>query len=88
MNLIIILFLTSLIINGIIAYILHNSHYDKRYGNDPFKLPLIIWIFIGILTIIPVINTISSVFFIYLTIRAYSNMDIVTNDDFWLTKEY
>ena len=88
MNLVIILFLISLVINGIIAYILRNSHYDKKYGGDPFKLPLIIWIFVGIVTIIPIINTVSSVFFIYLTIRAYSNMDIVTNDDFWLTKEY
>ena len=88
MNWMIILFLISLIINGIIAYILHNSHYDKRYGGDPFKLPLIMWILAGIVTIIPVLNIIATIFFISLIIRAYSSMDIVTNDDFWLTKEY
>lgn len=80
----VILFLISLIINGIIAYILHNSH----FGDEPFKLPLIIWIVAGIVTIIPVLNIIATVFFIFLTIQAYSNADIITNDDFWLTKEY
>ena len=49
---------------------------------------LIMWILIGIVTIIPVINILASISFIYLTILAYSSMDIVTNDDFWLTKEY
>jgi hypothetical protein len=67
---------------------LHNSHYNKHCGDEPFKLPLIIWILVGIVTIIPVLNIIATVFFIYLIIQAYSNMDIVTNDDFWLTKEY
>lgn len=84
----VILFLISLIINGIIAYILHNSHFNKHYGDEPFKLPLIIWIIVGIVTIIPVLNVTATVFFIFLTIRAYSNADIITNDDFWLTKEY
>ena len=84
----VILFLISLIINEIIAYIFHNSHYDKRYGDEPFKLPLIIWILVGIVTIIPVLNITATVFFIFLTIQAYSNADIITNDDFWLTKEY
>ena len=84
----VILFLISLIINGIIAYILHNSHYDKRHGGDPFKLPLIIWIVVGIVTIIPVLNIIATIFFIFLTIQVYSNMDVITNDDFWFTKEY
>ena len=88
MHWIVILFLISLIINGIIAYILHNSHYDKKYGGDPFKLPLIIWIVAGIVTIIPVLNILVTIFFIFLTIQAYSNMDVVTNDGFWLTKEY
>ena len=60
----VILFLISLIINGIISYILRNSH----YGDEP-----IIWILAGIVTIIPVLNIIATVFFIFLTIQAYSN---------------
>ena len=83
----VILFLISLIINGFIAYILHNSHFNNC-ENEPFKLPLIIWILAGIVTIIPILNIIATVFFIFLTIQAYSNADIITNDDFWLTKEY
>ena len=52
----VIIFLISLCINGILAYILRNSHYgfgDKK----PFKMPLIAWIVLGIFTIIPVVNS-------------------------------
>lgn len=83
----VILFLISLIINGIIAYLLHNSH--NGYGKGgPFKMPLIFWILIGISTIIPVLNTIASIFYIVFTIRAYADGDVEVNDNFWLTKEY
>ena len=83
----VILFLISLIINGIIAYLLHNSHNGYEEG-DFFKMPLILWILIGISTIIPVLNTIASIFYIVFTIRAYADGDVELNDNFWLTKEY
>ena len=82
----IILFLISLIINGIIVYLLRNSH--DYHGDEPIKFPLIIWIFIGISTCIPIINSIGSIILIVFAITNYSEEDIVFNDDFWLTKEY
>ena len=83
----VILFLISLIINGILAYILRNSHYgfgDKK----PFKMPLIVWIVLGILTIIPVINSLVSLVVIGFVFNLYCGGELETNDDFWLTKEY
>lgn len=83
----IILFLISLCINGILAYILRNSHYgfgDKK----PFKMPLIVWIAVGILTTIPVVNSIVSLISIAFIFNLYFNGELETNDDFWLTKEY
>lgn len=82
----IILFLISLIINGIIVYLLRNSH--DYYSNKPIKFPLIIWILIGIATCIPVLNSIGSIILIVFAIVNYSEGDIEFNDDFWLTKEY
>lgn len=83
----VIIFLISLCINGILAYILRNSHYgfgDKK----PFKMPLIAWIVLGIFTIIPVINSVASLISIVFIINVYSSGELETNDDFWLTKEY
>ena len=82
----IVLFLISLIINGIIVYLLRNSH--DYYNNKPIKFPLIIWILIGIATCIPVLNSIGSIILIVLAIVNYSEGDIEFNDDFWLTQEY
>lgn len=82
----IILFLISLIINGIIIYLLRNSH--DYYDNEPIKLPLIIWILIGISTLIPIVNSIGSIILIVFTIGSYCEGDIEFNDDFWLTQEY
>lgn len=82
----VILFLISLVINGILAYILHNSH--SGYGDEPVTLPLILWILFGILTFIPVVNTITSLVCSIITGIAYGGGDIETNDDFWLTKRY
>lgn len=82
----IVLFLISLIINGIIVYLLRNSH--DYYDDEPIKFPLIIWILIGILTCIPVINSIGSIIFIVFTITNYGEGDIELNDDFWLTQKY
>lgn len=81
-----ILFLISLIINGIIVYLLRNSH--EYYDNKPIKFPLIIWILIGIATCIPVLNSIGSIILIVFAIVNYSEGDIEFNDDFWLTQEY
>ena len=81
----IILFLISLIINGIIIYLLRNSH---DYRDKPIKFPLIIWLLIGISTFIPVVNSIGSIILIIFAIVAYSEGDIEFNDDFWLTQEY
>lgn len=80
-----ILFLISLIINGIIVYLIRNSH---DYRDRPFKFPLIIWILIGISTCIPVINSIGSLILIVFAITNYSEGNIEFNDDFWLTQEY
>lgn len=81
-----VLIIISLIINGIIVYLLRNSH--SYYDNEPIKFPLIIWIFIGISIFIPIINSIGSVILIVFAIANYSEGDIEFNDDFWLTKEY
>lgn len=81
-----VLIIISLIINGIIIYLLRNSH--SYYDNEPIKFPLIVWICIGITTIIPIINSIGSVILIVFAITNYSEGDIEFNDDFWLTKEY
>lgn len=80
----VILFLISLCINGIVAYILRNSH----CGKSPFKMPLIIWIVFGILTIIPVINSLVSLIVVVFVFNLYCSGELETNDDFWLTKEY
>lgn len=82
----IILFLISLVINGIIVYLLRNSR--DYYSNESVKFPLIIWILIGISIFIPVVNSIGSIIFIIITVVGYSEGDIEFNDDFWLTKEY
>ena len=80
-----ILFLISLIINGIIVYLIRNSH---DYRDRPFKFPLIIWMLIGISTCIPIVNSIGSIILIVFAIANYSEGDIEFNDDFWLTQEY
>ena len=80
-----ILFLISLIINGIIVYLIRNSH---DYRDKPFKFPLIIWILVGISTCVPIINSIGSIILIIITVLGYSEGDIEFNDDFWLTQEY
>ena len=82
----IILFLISLIINGIIVYLFRNSH--DYYDNKPLKLPLIIWILIGISTFVPIVNSIGSLILIIIAITGYCEGDIEFNDDFWLTQEY
>jgi len=81
-----ILIIISLIINGIIIYLLRNSH--SYYDNEQIKFPLIIWILIGISTFIPIINSLGSIILIVFAICNYSEGDIELNDDFWLTKEY
>ena len=83
----VILFLISLCINGIVAYILRNSHHGGR-NKEPFKMPLIVWIAFGILTIIPVINSLISLIVIVFVFNLYCGRELETNDDFWLTKEY
>lgn len=83
----VILFLISLCINGILAYILRNSHYGFR-DKRPFKMPLIVWIVLGILTTIPVVNSTVSLISIVFIFNLYCNGELETNDDFWLTKEY
>lgn len=83
----VILFLISLCINGIVAYILRNSHFGN-ISKDPFKMPLIVWIAFGILTIIPVINNLVSLIIVVFVFNLYCGGELETNDDFWLTKEY
>ena len=84
----IVLFLITLIIEGIVVYLLRNSHFSSYYGGESFKLPLIIWIALGIIALIPVLNIVGVIFILSLTIIAYCEEDVIFNDDFWLTKEY
>lgn len=51
-------------------------------------MPLIVWIAVGILTTIPVVNSIVSLVSIVFIFNLYFNGELETNDDFWLTKEY
>lgn len=83
----VILFLISLCINSIVAYILRNSHFGT-IGKEPFKMPLIVWIVFGILTTIPVINSLISLIIVVFVFNLYYGRELETNDDFWLTKEY
>lgn len=82
----IILFLISVIISGIIAYFLHNSHSYR--SEDPIKLPLILWIIFAAITLIPVVNCIACFFYIIILGMAYGYNNIKLNDDFWLAKKY
>lgn len=51
-------------------------------------MPLIVWIAVGILTTIPVVNSTVSLISIVFIFNLYCNGELETNDDFWLTKEY
>lgn len=51
-------------------------------------MPLIMWIALGILTTIPVVNNILSLISIVFVCNLYCDGELETNDDFWLTKEY
>lgn len=82
----IILFLFSVIINGIITHLLHNSHY---YSNeDPVKFPLILWIIFAAITLIPIANCIACIIYIVILSCAYGDNYIKFNNDFWLAKMY
>jgi uncharacterized membrane protein len=81
-----ILFLISAIISGIIAHILHNSHFYRN--EEPIKFPLIMWLIFAVITLIPVINCIACIIYIIMLGMAYSDDDIELNDDFWLAKRY
>ena len=86
MCIVIILFLISLVVNGLLAYTLHNSHWD--YGDEPFTLPLILWILIGISTVIPVVNTITTIIYVVIAAIKFDDGDLEINTDFWLAKRY
>jgi hypothetical protein len=81
-----ILFLISAIISGIIAHILHNSHFCRN--EEPIKFPLIMWLIFAVITLIPVINCIACIIYIIMLGMPYSDDDIELNDDFWLAKRY
>ena len=51
-------------------------------------MSLIVWIVFGILTIIPVVNSLVSLIVIVFVFNLYCGGELETNDDFWLTKEY
>ena len=82
----IILFLISVIISGIIAHLLHNSHFYR--SGDPVKLPLILWIIFAAITLIPVVNCIACLINIVMICVAYCDDEIEFNDNFWLAKMY
>lgn len=82
----VILFLISVIISGIIAHLLHNSHYYR--DEDPVKFPLIVWIVYVAITLIPVVNCIACLIYIIGICGAYCDKDIEFNEDFWLAKMY
>lgn len=82
----IILFLISVIISGIIAHLLHNSHFYRN--EDPVKLPLIVWIIFVVITLIPIVNCIACLMYIIVITCAYCDNEIEFNDNFWLAKMY
>ena len=82
-----VLILISLIINCILAYVLHNSH--LCYGRtEPFKMALVWWVLVGVSTLIPVVNIIATILYVILTCMTYANEEIELNEDFWLAKKY
>lgn len=85
MHWILITILISLCVNIILALLLHNSN---TYEGDPFKLPLIIWLLVIIITFIPIINVIVSGVSTVITIMVYASGDIQLNETCWLMKRY
>ena len=83
----IILFLISLVVNGLLAYTLHNSHWDHG-AHKPFTLPLILWILIGISTLIPIVNVIATIIYVVLACIEFDDGNLKINADFWLAKRY
>ena len=82
-----VLILISLVINCILAYVLHNSHLCYR-STEPFKMALVWWVLVGISTLIPVINIIATLIYVVFACMAYANEEIEVNEDFWLAKKY
>lgn len=85
MHWILITILISLCVNIILAFLLHNSN---TYEDDPFKMPLIIWLLFIIITFIPIANVITSGVSVIITIMAYASGEIELKETCWLMKRY
>lgn len=85
MSWILIMFIITLIINVFILYLLRNSH---DFNKEPIKFPLFIYLVEAIILLIPILNAISTIFFIICVITAYGEVSIEFNEDFWLAKKY
>ena len=87
----IILFLISLVLNVIIWHLLHNSLCRKSSWDKnpkPFRMPLVLWILFVVLTLVPVLNNISTLIYIIVMIVNYCEGTLELNEDFWLAKKY
>lgn len=86
MSWILIMFMITLIINVFILYLLRNSH--EVDCEEPIKLPLFTYLLGAIILIIPILNAIGTIVFIFCVINAYAEVYIEFNEDFWLMKKY
>ena len=85
MELALITYYGSILINLVLAYLFHNCQDCKT--NKLLKLPLILWIAFVIITFIPFINIISSAIFIAIISLYFVDGEIKFKEGFWLAKE-
>ena len=86
MELALITYYGSILINLVLAYLFHNCQDCKT--NKLLKLPLILWITFVITTFIPFINIMSSVILIAIFSIYFIDGDIKFKEGFWLAKEF
>ena len=87
-----ILQISFIILNLLLAYILHNSEYVGCYGNSrpkPFKMQLFKWIIWGIATLIPFVSIASFIVVgIYMLCDWIDDHRVKVDDNSIFLKEY
>lgn len=86
MELALITYYGSILINLVLAYLFHNCQECRT--NKPLKLPLILWITFVIITFVPFINIMSSVILIAIFSIYFIDGDVKFKEGFWLAKEF
>lgn len=81
-----------IILNLLLAFILHNSEYVGYYGNTkpiPFKQPLIVWCLWGVGILIPIVSCIIFIIIgIWMLVEWREEHRIKWPDNHWLFKKY